>query len=111
MRLVVLGQLPLVAEYLASVLVKPFPLAHMKVGGTATDREVLDGVVLTETMGYDRGVFLVLTHLDLLLVKPDVETKVFLFKVDNVKVVYQHIGKDGTKKLGWFHDAKVQLYS
>lgn len=97
MRLVVLGQLPLVAEYLTRVLVEPLTLAHMQIGGTATDREVLHSAVLAETVGYDRGVFLVLTHLDLLLVKPDVEAKVSLFKIDNVEFVYQHIRKNSTK--------------
>ena len=111
MRLIVLGQLPPVAEYLAGVLVKPLALANMKVGGTATDWKILDGAVFAETMGYDRGVLLVLTHLDLLLVKPYVKTKVGLLKIGNIEVVYQHIGKDGTKQSGMFHGAKVTLYS
>ena len=51
------------------------------------------------------------THLNLLLVKPDVETKVGLLKLGNVKVVYQHIRKDGSKQLGMIHAAKVQLFS
>ena len=111
MRLVVFGQLPLVAEYLTAILVEPFALANMKVSGTATNREVLNGMILSKAVGYDRGVLLVLTHLDLLLVKPDVETKVSLLKLGNVKVVYQHIRKDGSKQLGMIHAAKVQLFS
>ena len=111
MRLVVFGQLPLVAEYLTAILVKPLTLANMQVSGTATNREVLNGMILSKAVGYDRGVLLVLTHLDLLLVKPDVETKGSLLKLGNIKVVYQHIRKDGTKQSGMVHDAKVQLYS
>ena len=111
MRLVVFGQLPLVAEYLASVLVKPLALAGMEIGGTAPDGKVLNGMVLSKTMGYDRRVLLVLTHLDLLLVKPDVKTSVGFLKHGNIKVVYQHIGKDGTKQLGMIHATKVTLYS
>jgi hypothetical protein len=111
MRLVVFGQLPLVAEYLTAILVKPLTLANMQVGGTTTNREVLNGMILSKAMGYDRGVLLVLTQLDLLLVKPYIETKVSLLKLGNVKVVYQHIRKDGSKQLGMIHAAKVQLYS
>ena len=111
MRLVVFGQLPLVAEYLTRVLVKPLALAHVKVGGATADGKVLDRMVLSEAMGYDPGVLLVLTHLNLLLVKPYVETKVSLLKIGNVKIVYQHIREDGSKQLGMIHAAKVQLYS
>ena len=110
MRLVVFGQLPLVAEYLTRVLVKPLALVHMKVGGTTADGKVLDRMVLSEAMGYDPGVLLVLTHLNLLLVKPYVETKVSLLKLGNVKIVYQHIREDGSKLLGMIHAEKVQLY-
>ena len=59
----------------------------------------------------DGRVLLVLTHLDLLLVEPYVKTSIGLLKLGNVKVVYQHIRKDGTKQSGMVHDAKVQLYS
>ena len=111
MRLVVFRQLPLVAEYLTAILVKPLALADMEIGSTASDGKVLNGMILSKAMGYDRGVLLVLTHLDLLLVKPYVETKGSLLKLGNVKVVYQHIGKDGAQQLGMIHDAKVQLYS
>jgi len=83
----------------------------MQVSGTTTNRKVLNGMILTKNMGYDRGILLVLTHLDLLLVKPDVETKGRLLKLGNIKVVYQHIRKDGSKQLGMIHAAKVQLYS
>ena len=110
-RLVVFGQLPLVAEYLTAILVKPFALANMQVSGTATDREVLNGMIISKAVGYDRGVLLILMHLDLLLVEPDVETKGGLLKLGNVKVVYQHIRKDGSQQLGMIHAAKVQLYS
>ena len=111
MRLVVFGQLPLVAEYLTRALVQSLALADMEIGSTASDGKVLNGMILSKAMGYYRGVLLVLTHLDLLLVKPYVETKVTLLKPGNVKVVYQHIRKDGSKQLGMIHDAKVQLYS
>ena len=74
MRLVVFGQLPLVAEYLTGILVQPLALADMEMGSTATNREVLNGMILSKAVGYDRGVLLVLTHLDLLLVKPDVDS-------------------------------------
>ena len=62
-------------------------------------------------MGYDLGVLLVLTQLNFLLVKPYVETKVSLLKFGNIKVVYQHIWKDGSQQLGMIHAAKVQIYS
>ena len=68
-------------------------------------------MVFTESMRYNRGVLLVLTHLNLLLVKPYVETEVSLLKSGNIKVVYQHIGKDGSQQLCMIHAAKVQLYS
>ena len=111
MGFIVFGQLPLVTEYFSCILVKPLALAHMEVGRTTTNRKVLNGMILSKTMGYDRGVLLVLTKQDLLLVKPDVETKVCLLKLGNIKVVYQHIRKDGSKQLGMIHVAKVQLYS
>lgn len=111
MRLVVFGQFPLVAEYLTRILVKLLALTHMKVGGTAANGKVLNRIVLSESMGYDSGVLLVLTYLYLLLVKPYVETKVALLKIRNIKVVYQHIRKDDAQQLGMIHAAKVQLYS
>ena len=40
---------------------------------------------------------LVLIHLDLLLVKPDVETYIRLLEINYVEVVYKHIGEDGTQ--------------
>ena len=52
--------------------------------------------VFTETMGNDGGVLLVLTHLDFLLVKIDVEAIIGLLKIHNLEVVDKHIGKDGT---------------
>ena len=66
---------------------------------------------ITETMRDDGRVLLVLTHLNLLLVKVDVETSVSLLKPDNVKVVYQYIWEYLPKKLSMIHAAKVQLYS
>ena len=59
----------------------------MKVSGTPTDGEILDDMVFTETMRDDRGIFLVLTNLNLLFVKVDVETSVCLLKLGNVKVL------------------------
>ena len=83
----------------------------MKVSGTATDGEILNDMVLTETMGYHGEAFLVIKRHDLLLVKPYVETRGGLVKFTDIKIVNKHIGKDGAKKLGVFHDAKVTLYS
>jgi hypothetical protein len=57
------------------------------------------------------GVLLVLTHLNLFLVKTYVETKVSLLKLGNIKVIYQHIREDGSQQLGMIHAVKVQLYS
>ena len=111
MRLVVFGQLPLVAEYLTRVLVQPLALADMEMGSTASDGKVLNGMVLTKTMRDDGRVLLVLTHLDLLLVEPYVKTSIGLLKLGNIKIVYQHIGKDGTQQLGMIHAAKLTLYS
>lgn len=64
---------------------------------TPTDGEVLDGMVGAETVGDDVGVLLVLAHLKLLLVKPDVETNIRLLKVNHVEVVYKNIGEYGTQ--------------
>ena len=69
----------------------------MEERGTAADGKVLDAMVGTETVGDDVGVVLVLTHLDLLLVKPDVETNIRLLEINHVEVVYKHIGEYGTQ--------------
>ena len=54
-------------------------------------------MVGAEAVGDDVGVVLVLTHLDLLLVKPDVEADIRLLEINHVEVVYKHIGEDGTQ--------------
>ena len=69
----------------------------MEERGAPTDGEVLDAMVGTEAVGDDAGVALVLTHLDLLLIKPDVETNIRLLEINHVKVVYKHIGEYGTQ--------------
>ena len=69
----------------------------MEERGAPTDGEVLDAMVGTETVGDDVGVTLVLTHLDLLLIKPDVETDIRLLEINHVKVVNKNIGEDGTQ--------------
>ena len=97
MSLVEFGKVPFVAEYLARVLVQPLALAHMEVGGAAAKKEVLDDAILAETVGDDRMVVAVLTKLNLLFVKPYVETEVAFLKFYNIKVVYQHIREDGSK--------------
>ena len=48
-------------------------------------------------------------HHDLLLVKPYFETRGGLVKFTDIKIVNKHIGKDGAKKLGVLHDAKVHF--
>ena len=83
----------------------------MKVSGTTTDGEILNDMVVTETMRYHRAFLLVLTHHDLLLVKIDVKTRIALLKISNVEVVDKHIRKDSTKQHCMIHAAKVQLYS
>jgi hypothetical protein len=54
-------------------------------------------MVGTEAVGDDVGVALVLAHLDLLLIKLDVETDIRLLEINHVKVVYKNIGEDGTQ--------------
>ena len=70
----------------------------MEERGTAADGKVLDAMVGAEAVGDDVGVVLVLTHLDLLLVKPDVEADIRLLEINHVEVVYKHIGEYGTQK-------------
>ena len=52
-------------------------------------------------------IILVLTELDFLFVKPDVETTRCILVTYNIKVVYQHIGKYVSKYIVSFHGCKV----
>lgn len=48
-----LPYIPVVTEYLAAVLIEPFALANMKIGGTSPDGEVLYSVIFAESIGSD----------------------------------------------------------
>lgn len=69
----------------------------MKIGGSAANRIVLYRMVITEAIRYYRFIILVLPKLDLLLVKPDVETAIAFLEIIYIKIVYQHIRKDGSQ--------------
>ena len=68
----------------------------MKIRSTATDGEIMDDVIVTKAVGYHIAVLLVLTHLNLLLVKINVKAAIGLVKTYNIEVVYKHIRKNGT---------------
>lgn len=68
----------------------------MKIRSTATDGKILDDVIVTKAVGYHIAVLLVLTHLNLLLVKINVKAAIGLIKTYNIEVVYKHIRKNGT---------------
>lgn len=67
----------------------------MKIRSTATDGKILDDVIVTKAVGYHIAVLLVLTHLNLLLVKINVKAAIGLIKTYNIEVVYKHIRKNG----------------
>ena len=67
----------------------------MKIRSTATDGKILDDVIGTKAVGYHIAVLLVLTHLNLLLVKINVKAAIGLIKTYNIEVVYKHIRKNG----------------
>ncbi|MDE5829724.1 MAG: hypothetical protein K2H48_07045, partial [Duncaniella sp.] len=46
-----------------------------------------------------------------LLVKPYIEAAIAFFKSIDVEVVYQNFGQYCSEQLGWFHCAKITLYS
>ena len=52
----------------------------MKIRSTATDGKILDDVIVTKAVGYHIAVLLVLTHLNLLLVKINVKAAIGLIK-------------------------------
>ena len=74
----------------------------MKIRSTATDGKILDDVIVTKAVGYHIAVLLVLTHLNLLLVKINVKAAIGLIKTYNIEVVYKHIRKNGSADFsGW----------
>ena len=68
-------------------MVEPFTLTHMKICGTSPYRKVLYRMVIPKTICYYRLVFLVLSELNFLLVKPNVKTSVGLLKMIDIKIV------------------------
>ena len=69
----------------------------MQVSGTPTDGKITDLMVLAETIGYNTAIPPVFFQLDFLIVEPDVKTGSGFLKVYHIKIVYQHIRKDGTE--------------
>ena len=68
----------------------------MKIGGTATNREVLNDVIVTEAVGYHISILLVFAHLNLLFIEINVKAQICLLKVYDIEIVYKYIRKDGT---------------
>ena len=46
-------------------------------------------------------------RLNFFFIKINIKTVSTLVEIDNIKVVYKHIRKDGTKELCGFHKTKV----
>ena len=69
----------------------------MQVSGTPTDGKITDLMVLAQAIGDNIAIPPVFFQLDFLLVKPDVKTGIGFLKVYHIKIVYQHIRKDGTE--------------
>lgn len=67
----------------------------MQICGPAAYRKITDGMIITKTVGYDILVESILIHLFGLFIKPYIKSIVCLFKTVYIKVVNQHIGKDG----------------
>ena len=83
----------------------------MEVRGPSTYRIILYGAVISKAVRDYVFVVLVFAKLFFLLVKPYIEAAIAFFKSIDVEVVYQNFGQYCSEQLGWYHCAKITLYS
>lgn len=71
------------------------------------NRVVLDCMVFIKIIGYDIWVGFIFFQLNFFFIKINIKMVSIFVEIDNIKVVYKYIWKDGMKELFGFYKIKV----